>query len=95
MTDKTETTLNTMYNSISPVSGYSDEMVVNFGQSNYVHKFNHTLFANSKNLIAVMTKLKNEMGYNMLLDVCGVDNLKRPKQEWMHGVRFESATWNG
>lgn len=91
MTDKTETTLNTVNNSISPVSGYSDEMVVNFGTTDYVHKFNHVLFATPKNLIQVMTKLKNEMGFNMLLDVCGVDNLKRPKQEWMHGKRFESV----
>jgi NADH-quinone oxidoreductase subunit C/D len=91
MTDKTETTLNTVNNSISPVSGYVDEMVVNFGESDYSHKFNHVLFATPKTLISVMTKLKNEMGYNMLLDVCGVDNSKRPQSEWTHGVRFESV----
>lgn len=91
MTDKTETTLNTVNNSISPVAGYSDEMVVNFGESEYTHKFNHVLFANTKNLMNVMSKLKNDMGYNMLLDVCGVDNLKRPKSEWKHGIRYESV----
>jgi NADH-quinone oxidoreductase subunit C/D len=52
---------------------------------------NHVLIIDLKETFDVMRALKDELGFNMLLDVCGVDNLKRPKSEWEHGKRFESV----
>ena len=52
---------------------------------------NHVLIIDVKETFDVMRALKDEFGFNMLLDVCGGDNLKRPKSEWTHGVRFESV----
>ncbi len=52
---------------------------------------NHVLIVALKETFYVMRALKDELGFNMLLDVCGVDNLKRPKSEWEHGKRFESV----
>ena len=43
---------------------------------------NHVLIIDLKETFDVMRALKDELGFNMLLDVCGVDNLKRPKSEW-------------
>ncbi len=40
-------------------------------------------------LLVLMQKLKTEQGFSMLLDLCGVDNLKRPQKEWQHKKRFE------
>lgn len=75
-----------------PTSDYSLELQKAFSDLSYSNKHgNHVLFATTTNLMAVMTKLKNEFGFNMLLDVCGVDNLQRPKTEWSHGKRFESV----
>lgn len=52
---------------------------------------NHVLIVDVKETLEVMRTLKDDFGFNMLLDVCGVDNLKRPKSEWKHGKRFESV----
>jgi NADH-quinone oxidoreductase subunit C/D len=73
-------------------ASFSTELAAIFGTENYSFLFtNHVLFATPKTLISVMTKLKDELGFNMLLDVCGVDNIQRPKSEWTHGKRFESV----
>ncbi len=79
----TETTITT--------STYSSELKLKFGEF-YSYAFgNHVIFACTKTMMGVMTRLKEEFGYNMLLDVCGVDNKGRPKAEWAHGKRFESV----
>ncbi len=71
---------------------FNHELEKAFSAHSYSHKFdNHVIFATTKNLLTVMGKLKDEFGFNMLLDVCGVDNCQRPKTEWSHGVRFESV----
>lgn len=73
-------------------ASFSTELTAKFGAENYSFLFtNHVIFATPKTLISVMTKLKDELGFNMLLDVCGVDNIQRPKSEWSHGKRFESV----
>lgn len=71
---------------------YSATLISKFGEKDYSYTFdNHVLFATPSTLISVMTKFKDELGFQMLLDVCGVDNTGRPKSEWMHGKRFESV----
>ncbi len=71
---------------------FSQNLQKSFADHSYSYKFeNHIIFTNTKNLLSVMEKLKNEFGFIMLLDVCGVDNSKRPKSEWPHAVRFESV----
>lgn len=52
---------------------------------------NHVLWSTASELLSVMRTLKEEFGFHMLLDVCGVDNLRRPKSEWAQGKRFESV----
>ncbi|MBP9674921.1 MAG: NADH-quinone oxidoreductase subunit D [Bacteriovoracaceae bacterium] len=42
-------------------------------------------------LIDFMQEMKTHKGFEMLLDICGVDNLSRPSSEWTHGKRFESV----
>jgi NADH-quinone oxidoreductase subunit C/D len=49
------------------------------------------LFSDSKNLTKLFSTLRDEQGFNMLLDICGVDNLNRPTSEWTHGKRFEAV----
>jgi NADH-quinone oxidoreductase subunit C/D len=49
------------------------------------------LFSDSQNLSKLFHSLRDEQGFNMLLDICGVDNLTRPKTEWTHGKRFEAV----
>lgn len=71
---------------------FGQELQKAFADHQYSYKFeNHVIFATTKTLLPVMEKLKDEFGFNMLLDVCGVDNLQRPKSEWTHGKRFESV----
>jgi NADH-quinone oxidoreductase subunit C/D len=63
-----------------------------FGDDNYSFAFeNHVCFTDSKKFYGQMTKLKDELGFIMLLDVCGVDNQSRPKEDWKHGKRFEAV----
>lgn len=72
------------------VQSLKSELESRFGVENYLYKFdNHVLFAKTSNIIEVLRTLKETLGFNMALDVCGVDNLKRPKSEWTHGKRFE------
>ncbi|MFA6235904.1 MAG: NADH dehydrogenase (quinone) subunit D [Bacteriovorax sp.] len=74
------------------LSQFSQDLQKAFAENHYSYKFeNHVIFACTKTLLSVMAKLKDEFGFNMLLDVCGVDNQKRPKSEWSHGARFESV----
>lgn len=81
-----------MTESLNPPSPYSAELIAKFGAKEYSFSFgNHVLFATTRTLPLMMKKLKEDMGYNMLLDVCGVDNIKRPKSEWAHGIRFEAV----
>lgn len=73
-------------------SNYSAELISKFGDKNYFFAFgNHVLFATPKTLMKVMTKFRDELGFNMLLDVAGVDNKTRPASEWPHGIRFEAV----
>lgn len=63
-----------------------------FGDDNYSFAFeNHVCFTDSKKFYGQMAKLKDELGFIMLLDVCGVDNQSRPKEDWKHGKRFEAV----
>ena len=63
-----------------------------FGDDNYSFAFeNHVCFTDSKKFYGQMSKLKDELGFIMLLDVCGVDNQSRPKDDWKHGKRFEAV----
>ena len=74
------------------LSQFSKDLQTGFSANSYNYRFgNHVLFADTKNLLSVMAKLKDEFGFNMLLDVCGVDNSERPLAEWPHGIRFESV----
>ena len=74
------------------LSQFSKDLQIGFSANSYNYRFeNHVIFADINNLLSVMAKLKDEFGFNMLLDVCGVDNSKRPKEEWPHGIRFESV----
>lgn len=76
---------------MSELTQFQKELSDKF-QNNYHYVFkNHVLMVKSSELLNVMKTLKEQFGFNMLLDVCGVDNLKRPKSEWTHGVRFESV----
>ena len=76
---------------MSEPTQFQTELSTKFGDKyNFVFN-NHVLFVETKDLIEVMTDLKNSFGFNMLLDVCGVDNIQRPKSEWTHGKRFESV----
>jgi len=71
---------------------FGQELEKTFAENHYSYKFeNHAIFACTKTLLPVMEKLKDEFGFNMLLDICGVDNIQRPKSEWTHGKRFESV----
>lgn len=81
-----------MTETTTPTSTYSAILIEKFGEKNYSYAFgDHVVWATTQNLISVMTKFKDELGFNMLLDVCGVDNTGRPKSEWTHGKRFESV----
>ncbi len=72
-------------------TAFQTELANRFGNKyNYVFK-NHVLNFSTKELYSAMQTLRDEFGFNMLLDVCGVDNLKRPKTEWSHGIRFETV----
>lgn len=63
-----------------------------FSDKNYFYAFgNHVVFSTTGTLLKTMSLLKDELGFNMLLDICGVDNLLRPKSEWNHGIRFEAV----
>ncbi len=74
----------------SQVKALKTELETRFGGGNYFYKFdNHVLFATTKNITEVLRTLKETLGFNMAVDVCGVDNLKRPESEWTHGKRFE------
>lgn len=71
---------------------FSKDLQNGFAAHSYTYRFeNHVIFTDSKNLLNVMAKLKDEFGFNMLLDVCGVDNSQRPESQWPHGIRFESV----
>ena len=76
-------------------SQFQESLKEKFASNSYSYQFeNHVIFIDlkdHKNFFNVMTKLKDECGFNMLLDVCGVDNSKRPASEWTHGKRFESV----
>ncbi len=62
-----------------------------FGENNYQFKFdNHVCFTTSSKMYAQMQSLKDDYGFIMLLDVCGVDNLHRPHSDFTHGKRFEA-----
>jgi len=65
-----------------------NELALKFKSYSYQFE-NHQIILSSKDLYAAMEALKNEFGFSMLLDVCGVDNLKRPESEWTHKKRFE------
>ena len=74
------------------ISQFGSDLKASFADNHYSYKFeNHVIFACTKTLLTVMAKLKDEFGFSMLLDVCGVDNSKRPSSEWSHGKRFESV----
>lgn len=74
------------------ISPYSAELTKKFGTENYTYAFgNHVFFATTKSLPKMMKTFKEDLGFNMLLDVCGVDNSKRPTSEWAHGKRFEAV----
>jgi NADH-quinone oxidoreductase subunit C/D len=74
------------------LSQFGKSLEKKFAANSYSYKFeNHIIFVDTKNLMTVMGLLKDEFGFNMLLDVCGVDNSQRPKTEWTHGKRFESV----
>ncbi len=70
---------------------FSDDLKNAFGDKYSFVFDNHVLFADTKTLLSTMAKLKDIFNFNMLLDVCGVDNCKRPVTEWTHGIRFESV----
>ncbi|MFZ4715599.1 MAG: NADH dehydrogenase (quinone) subunit D [Bacteriovoracaceae bacterium] len=63
-----------------------------FGEDNYTFAFdNHVCFTDKNKFYNQMAKMKDELGFIMLLDVCGVDNMQRPKEDWKHGKRFEAV----
>ena len=71
---------------------FSEELKKAFAHNSYHYQFeNHVIFTDTRNLLKTMASLKDEFGFNMLLDVCGVDNSKRPTTEWTHGIRFEAV----
>ncbi|MBC7429875.1 MAG: NADH dehydrogenase (quinone) subunit D [Bacteriovorax sp.] len=85
----TETTVTTTE---PETSNYSAELISKFGAKDYTFAFgNHVLFTTPATLIKMMKKFRDELGFNMLLDVCGVDNKTRPISEWTHGKRFEAV----
>lgn len=63
-----------------------------FGEANYCYEFNnHVVFTAPDRLFKQMNSMKDDHNFVMLLDVCGVDNCRRPKSEWEHGKRFEAV----
>jgi NADH-quinone oxidoreductase subunit C/D len=76
---------------MSELTEFQQSLVNKFGDAYHFAFSNHVLMSTPKKLIETMKSLKDELGFNMLLDVCGVDNLKRPKSEWSHGIRFEAV----
>ncbi len=87
----TETTTDTAIIAAG-TEAYSSVLTSKFGDKDYSFAFgNHVLFATPKTLVKMMMTFRDELGFNMLLDVCGVDNTGRPKTEWAHGKRFESV----
>jgi NADH-quinone oxidoreductase subunit C/D len=74
------------------LSQFSEDLKKGFANNSYTYRFNnHVIFSDTKNLLNIAAKLRDEFGFNMLLDVCGVDNSQRPKEEWPHGIRFEAV----
>lgn len=47
------------------------------------------VMATPQNIFETLKNLKEKSHFNMLLDIAGVDNLKRPVSDWSHGKRFE------
>jgi NADH-quinone oxidoreductase subunit C/D len=76
---------------MSETNQFQQDLMAKFGNEYHFLFGNHVLITSHKNMLNVMEALKDDFGFNMLLDVCGVDNLKRPKMEWTHGIRFESV----
>ena len=72
-------------------TSFSEILKTAFGSEYSFSLNNHVLFTDTTKLLSVMARLKDEMGFNMLLDVCGVDNSKRPASEYKTGKRFESV----
>jgi len=67
-------------------------LVDKFGEECYQQSLdNHILLFSSANLLEKLGLLKDEFAFNMLLDICGVDNLLRPVEEWPHGKRYEAV----
>jgi len=61
-------------------------------QDAYTSEFgNHQLVLSNETFLSSMESLKDEFNFVMLLDICGVDNLKRASSEYPHGKRFESV----
>ncbi len=61
-----------------------------FGEANYSYQHqNHILHSTPDKLIPTIEYLKDQCNFVVLLDICGVDNLKRPEEDWSHGKRYE------
>jgi NADH-quinone oxidoreductase subunit C/D len=54
-----------------------------------LHWNNLTLFCEKNNILSTLQSLKDEFGFIMLLDICGVDNSERPTSDYRTGNRFE------
>ncbi len=68
----------------------ANELQKKFGKDYFQTHGNHCLWMRPSGFYTNMESLK-ESGFNMLLDICGVDNCKRPAQEWPHGKQFEAV----
>jgi NADH-quinone oxidoreductase subunit C/D len=76
---------------MTELTQFQQDLQKKFGNDYSFVLTNNVLFTTPKNAFETLKSLKLDFGFNMLLDVCGVDNLKRPAADWAHGVRFESV----
>jgi len=72
-------------------SSFSDSLSKRYGTL-YKFQYNHCLLLkDQRSLLEIVSSLREEFGFDFLLDIAGVDNLKRPKQDWPHAQRFEAV----
>lgn len=61
-----------------------------FGNIGYsYHKSNHTIFGTPDNIYSLLEFIRDKCKFIMLLDICGVDNLKYPGSSERSRKRFE------
>ena len=61
-----------------------------FKNVSYRYEYNnHTVFSTPESLIPILKFIRDECKFIMLLDICGVDNIKLPENQRLSQKRFE------